>query len=120
MCQYRIWEDLGAYTGQIVRLDPEGFPDAWFKNAIANLNLRRLDAAEASILAAMKLDPEGKSPRNEYILALILAGKNELESVLAHLRHYIQSDSQVADMARVKQQLDVLEREMASRREAHP
>jgi hypothetical protein len=52
----REWQKTLEITNRAIRLNPVDFPDAYFYNAVANLNLQNVDAAQKSALEAQKLD----------------------------------------------------------------
>jgi TolA-binding protein len=63
----------------VMHLNPYDFPLAYYFNALANLRLNKLDAAEKSAREAVKLDTGHKEPREVYLLGIILANKQQFK-----------------------------------------
>jgi len=103
------WPDVLDTTNKVIHLDPIDFPRAYYFNAIANLNVNELDAAEKSAREAVKLDLAG-SPRSGYVLGVILARKQNFTESAQLLRAYLQAVPNSPDTDAVKQQLAVLEK----------
>ncbi|MCS6951666.1 MAG: tetratricopeptide repeat protein [Bryobacteraceae bacterium] len=106
----RNWEEVAAVTDRILQLNPFDFPGAYFYNAVANFNLRKLDAAEKSAKEALKLDTQNRFPKVNHLLGLILAQKHQFASAVTHLRNYLALAPNAPDAETVKQQLAEVER----------
>src|ERR1022692_1572440 len=50
------WNELAEFTYRALKLNSFDYPQAYFLNAVANYNLRKLDTAEKSARAAQRLD----------------------------------------------------------------
>jgi tetratricopeptide (TPR) repeat protein len=84
---------------QALAINSIEFPEAWFYNAVANFNLKRLDAAESSVQRAIALDTEhALLPRAEHLLGYILAQKREYDKALVHLRNYVRISPLATDV----------------------
>lgn len=81
------WPDALNATTQALKLDPEGNPRLWYFDGLAKLNTGDADGAEASIRKSLAMDPQHTEPNSEQLLAVILAGKGELEEALKHLQN---------------------------------
>jgi len=110
-CDSAKWEDAARYLDQAVRLDPMDSPAAWYFNALANYNLGRFDRAERSVRAELKLD-KGMNPHADYLLALVLIARQDLEGGAAALRNYIASSPKAEDVETAKKQLSRLETQL--------
>jgi len=92
-------EDGLHLSEQALAINPIEFPEAWFYNAVANFNLKRLDAAETSVQRAMELDTaHALLPRAEHLLGFVLAEKREYEKALVHLRNYVRISPMATDV----------------------
>jgi tetratricopeptide (TPR) repeat protein len=104
------WQEAANLTDRVIHLNPYDFPMAFYYNAIANLQLSKLDVAERNIREALKLDTQKQNPRANYILGIILAQKQELPAAAECLRAYLKDrpDSKEADG--VRKQLDEIDK----------
>ena len=105
------WEEAADTTGKLVRLDPVDYPQAWMDNAIANLNLHKLDAAEESARGAIKADTEHRFPRSEYVLGLILADKHRYAEALPLMKSYLERAPNAPDAETVRKQMTEFEKQ---------
>ena len=62
----------GRFPDRAERLDLLDSPLPWLLSAVADCRLRRFDDAERSIREEMKLDPQLRNGRAQYIRGLIL------------------------------------------------
>jgi TolA-binding protein len=104
------WAELADTTSKLLKLDAVDYPVAYLYNAIANLNLGQIDAAEKSARAGEKLDTPHRYPTLERVLATILARKKDYAGAAAHLRNYLVLAPDAEDAARMKKELAELER----------
>jgi hypothetical protein len=74
--QQRKWQEAAELSGRVPRFSPDEYSPGYYLNAMANLYLGNLDAAEESARAAMRSDRERRNPRPNYVLGLILAKKS--------------------------------------------
>jgi hypothetical protein len=79
----RDWQKTLETTDRAIKLDPVDFPNAWFYNAIANLNLQNIAAAEKSALEAQKLDTRRQIPQLGKLLDTINAAKKPTAAIAA-------------------------------------
>jgi tetratricopeptide (TPR) repeat protein len=107
------WQALADITDKAVRLDPFGFPQEFFLNAVANYNLHRADAAEQSARRAEKLDTRHQIPQVSHLLGTILADRHDFAGAAAEMRDYLRFAPQATDAAAVRSQLDELEKAAA-------
>jgi tetratricopeptide (TPR) repeat protein len=85
------WQEAANATGRVLRRDPYEFPGAYYVNALANLQLGNLDAAERSAREAGRLLGETDDPRASYVLGLIQARRGQTEQAADSLRTFIAS-----------------------------
>ncbi|MGA2185740.1 MAG: tetratricopeptide repeat protein [Bryobacteraceae bacterium] len=92
-------EDGLRLSERALAINPVEFPEAWFYHAVANFNLKRLDAAETSVQRAMELDTRhALLPRAEHLLGFVLAQKREYQQALVHLRNYVRISPLATDV----------------------
>jgi len=108
--QDQRWEDSARYLDRAVQLDPIEYPQAWYADAVANYNLTRYDAAEASAREAIRLDPKHLNPRADYLLGMVLVEKKNYADGAAELKTFMTLSPNAPDFNTVKEQLAVLER----------
>jgi Flp pilus assembly protein TadD len=104
------WQDVAATTSRLIKLDPYDFPEAYFYNAVADYNLHKYDAAQASALEAQKLDTAHKFPKVEHLLGVILYQKKDYAGAIEQMRKYLLLSPDSPDVSQVKQQLADLEK----------
>jgi tetratricopeptide (TPR) repeat protein len=104
------WQDVADTTSRVVKLNPFNFPQAYFYNAVANFNLQKLDAAEASAREALKVDPEHRIAKSSHLLGVILAQKNDYAGAAEHMENYLKFAPQANDAGQVRKQLDEIRR----------
>lgn len=104
------WQEAADTTERVIRLNPYDFPGAFYFNAIANLQLSKLDAAEKSAREAVKLDPRHENPRTNYVLGIVLAQKQDFSGAAECLREYLKEVPQGKDSDKVRQQLADIEK----------
>jgi tetratricopeptide (TPR) repeat protein len=104
------WSDAARYLDAALKLDPVRFPDAWFNDSVAAYNLRNYVGAEKSVREALKLDPQHRNPRAVYLLGLILAAQKDYGGAAEQLRAYLKLAPDADDAAKVKTQMDEIEK----------
>lgn len=104
------WQEVADTTDKVMHLNPYDFPAAFYYNAVANLQLNKLDPAEKSAREAVKIDTAHENPRSTYILGIILAQKQDLKGAAECLRSYLQLAPNAKDSDKVRQQLAEIEK----------
>jgi tetratricopeptide (TPR) repeat protein len=89
LAQAQNWEQTRQVTDRVISLDPVNYPLAYYLNAIANMNLKRMAQAETSALRAETLDKQHIEPRVELLLATIYVAKGSYSSAAEHYRAYL-------------------------------
>lgn len=104
------WDDALASSSEALRLNPVEFPLAYFLNAVANLNLHHLDAAEKSAREALRLDTQMVNPKTMQVLAVILRDKGDVPAAAEQMRHYIKLNPNAPDIAMARADLMEMEK----------
>jgi len=104
------WSEVARISERLIELDPVDYPSAYLYDALAQLNLRNLDAAEKSALEGLKLDTAHRLPKLEHVLGIVLANKHDYAGAAGHLRGYLDLSPGASDADTVRQQLVEIER----------
>ncbi len=80
------WADVLAKTNHVLQILPDGTPEIWYLNALANYQTGKRDLAEAGALKSLALDPRHSVMNTEQLLAVILAQKGNYSGALEHRR----------------------------------
>ncbi len=103
--QQKNWSDVVDVTQRLLSRYPDFFPDAWFRNALANYNLQNFEAAEHSARHGLKLDVAHQIPKMEYLLGLVLIQRHDYADAETHMKQYLQLASKPADVEDAHRQL---------------
>ncbi len=112
----RQWQEAADYSKQVIELNPIEFPSAFWYSAVANFNLRRMDEAQKSALALVKLDTRHRYPEAERMLAQIALSKDNYTDAANHLRAYLLINPSVADAEALKQAISKMDQAHAEAR----
>jgi TolA-binding protein len=93
---------------------PYEFPNAYLAAALANFQIKKLDAAEKMAREGLKVDTSGKIPRLHYLLGLTLAQKSDFKGAAESLRMYLQLAPTAKDADTAKKQLADIEKYAAA------
>ena len=110
----RNWRALADITGRWIQLLSADYPQIYQFNAIANINLQNLEAAERSAREAERLDPGHKFPATWRVLGTILASRGDFAGAAEQLRQYLMSLPADPDNGETVRQLAELERRAGS------
>jgi Tfp pilus assembly protein PilF len=109
------WQEVLDNTNHMAQLYPQGTPESWYLNAMANYQLGKRDVAEASAVKSLALDPRHSVLNTEQLLAVILAGKGDFAGALEHLRSSLKYVPPGPNSDLLKQQIAQLERRVAAK-----
>jgi tetratricopeptide (TPR) repeat protein len=104
------WEQLEKTTATLLKLNPYNYPQAWYYNSVALLQLQKFDDAEQSARQALKTDELGQIPKIRHVLGIILAQRNELPEALVHMKGYLEKAPNAKDAGHVRNQMMEIER----------
>jgi tetratricopeptide (TPR) repeat protein len=96
-------------TTKAFQFNPLEYPGIYFYDAVANLNLKRLDPAQKSAERAIQLDVDHEIPRAENLLGTILAMKGDYPGAIEHFKKYVVLAPKAPDIPKVKEQIAALE-----------
>jgi Flp pilus assembly protein TadD len=103
-------EDAVSITDRAMKARYTQSLPVYFYNAMANLELGRLEPAEQSARKAVELDPEHLVPTAEHLLGTVLAAKGDRQGAVEHLKKYLEVSPKAEDAQKVKQRITELER----------
>ncbi|MBE0658898.1 MAG: tetratricopeptide repeat protein [Bryobacteraceae bacterium] len=103
------WEKVLDTSGSVLKLDPYSYPQAWYFNSLAHLQLQHFDDAEKSARETIKMDRDKRYPKVHHILGVALANKNDLKAAAGSLKTYIEMNPNGRDSDFVKKQLADIE-----------
>lgn len=100
--QKQDWNAMADLSAQALALDAYEYPAAYFYNAVANYNLRKLEQAEKSARTARRLDSQYHIPKIDFLLANILLQRNDYAGAAEQLRTFLKyvPSGKEAEMAR--------------------
>lgn len=109
------WRESAEYLDKALQLDPVDFPQGWYVDAVANFNLKtqdpkKLDAAEKSAREAVKLDPQHRNPRADYLLGLVLMEKRDYAAAATELKNYLAMAPSADNHEEVQKQIEQIEK----------
>lgn len=103
------WAEVVELTDRVLTLDRYDFPEAYLYNGVANLNLRKHDAAEKVIRELLATEAGKRMPRAHYVLGVILGRKRDFAGSAEQLRWYLQAVPDAADAELARRQLALAE-----------
>ncbi len=103
------WQQVKDLTEKALALNPLDYPLGHFYNAVANLYLQKLDAAERSARKAQMLDSQHNITKLPLLLSRILEQKGNYSGAAEQLRGYLKDAPKGEDLERAKSELSRLE-----------
>lgn len=105
------WKETAEASERALKLNPFDFPQAYFINAVANLNLQNLDAAEKSVREGIKLDANNRIPKMRHVFGIVLAQKQDYAGATEQMKGYLSTiPAESPEAATVKKQLAEVQR----------
>jgi tetratricopeptide (TPR) repeat protein len=108
----RNWQQLADTTDRLIQLNAYDYPQAFYFNALAHLNLNQPGPAEKSARESLKLDPL-KFARARYILGLAIAQRGDFQPAIDLLKAYLATSPPISDVVLIKDQLVEMEKQMS-------
>jgi tetratricopeptide (TPR) repeat protein len=101
------WQTASQTADALIKADPRhAFPEIYLHRAVALYGLKDLAGAESSVQEAIKLDPQHKRPREEYVLGRILEAKGDTKGAAEHMATYLGMDPGTPDSSVIKSHLE--------------
>lgn len=104
------WDEVAETTDKVLRLNPYDFPGAYYFSAVANFELKKLDAAEKSAREAAKITGKRALPQAHYVLGVILAQKGEFAASSESLKTYLKVAPPNTDTTRIEKMIAEVDR----------
>ncbi len=112
------WGAARDHSQKAIDLNPEAFPNAYALNAIANVNLQNIDAAQRSAEEGLKLDTNHEFPELEYALGMVLFSKDDLKAAAKHLQAYVDEAKNGPNAAAAQSELSEIQSNAARKESA--
>ncbi|HNY39224.1 MAG TPA: hypothetical protein PKJ41_02465, partial [Bryobacteraceae bacterium] len=109
------WDQILAASGNVLKLDPYSYPQAWYFSSLAHLQLQHFDEAEKSARETIKLDRDKRFPKVHHILGVALANKNDFGGAAGSLKSYLELNPNGKDSEFVRKQLADFEQRVSQR-----
>jgi tetratricopeptide (TPR) repeat protein len=109
------WSDVADLSDKVMRLNPYDFPNSYYYNALANVNLKHWDAAEKSAREASKLKGTEAMPKSLMILAVAQANKGDLPGSVQSLNTYLKTGPAPVDRDRAQKLLGQIQQDLDAR-----
>ena len=106
------WKDVASQTDQLLHLDPYEFPNAYYYNALAHLELNEYDAAEKSSQKAVEADWKRSNPKTHYLRGAILVKMKDWAGAAASFRAYLNAAPNATDKAYVEKTLGQIDQQV--------
>ena len=104
------WKDVADITSRASKLDVFDYPQVYFFNAVANYNLKNVDAAEKSVQQAERLDTRHRYPQIYFLWGNILAIHHDFNGAADKFRAYLKLAPDSEDSAMARRQLEQAEK----------
>jgi tetratricopeptide (TPR) repeat protein len=114
------WKEVADNTDRLLSLDPVDFLGAWYYNAVAHYQLRKLDTAEKSARQGLASDSAHHIAKFDELLAVILVEKHDYAGAAEHMKNYLRMAPDASDADVVKKQLAEVEKAAAAEAPAAP
>jgi tetratricopeptide (TPR) repeat protein len=103
------WKESSNLSRSVLALDPVTLPEAYYINALANLNLSELDLAEESARHGQRLDMTNQFPQFHLILANVFAHRDDTANSIRELKTYLRMAPNSSNAGLVRSRLQELE-----------
>lgn len=87
--QEKNWAEAARLSDQVVKLNPQAFPVAYFFSAAANYNQQKYDAAEESAKKFKALDAQHAHPDVCLLLSYVYSRRGEYAGAAREIRDYL-------------------------------
>ena len=86
------WQCATKTADALIKVDPKRtYTEIYLHRAVALYRLKDLDGALTRVKEALKLDPQHKRPREEYVLGGILETKGDAVGAREHMAQFSQT-----------------------------
>jgi len=103
------WPEAVQLSDKSLALDPVGFLDAYYINALGNYRLNQLEAAERRARQLERMDSSRRIPQVYLLMAGIMAAKQDRDGAIRELKNYLRIAPNAPNADLVRTQLGKLE-----------
>ena len=111
------WKEAAQFTEQLMKLNPFAYPVAYWYDALANYNLKNVEAAEKSARKFESLDTLHREPAACLLMSRILSSRGDYAGAAGEDRAYLQVSPNAPDANAVREDLKHLESLEATNRQ---
>jgi len=108
--QAKKWREVVDVTDRAAKLDVFDYPQVYFFNAVANYNMKNIDAAEKSVVQAERLDTRHQYPQIYFLLGNIMAIHHDYKGATEKFKTYLKLAPDAEDAATARRQLAQVEK----------
>jgi len=110
------WECAAQTADALIKADKKGlYPDIYLHRAVARYGMNDFDGASASVQEAIRLDPNHKMRRAEYVYGRVLLAKGDVDGAREHISRYLELDKNAPDADLIRQNLQTLGKQTRER-----
>ena len=84
-----LWDQVIQNTDKVIALDPDAFPRAYYLNTMANIRLKKMDAAMKNVAQGIRVDQDHLFPDLQYMQGILLVGKGDMAGARTQLESYL-------------------------------
>jgi tetratricopeptide (TPR) repeat protein len=106
------WQEILSASDRVLKLDSYTYPQAWYLNSLAHLQLQQFEDAEKSARETIKIDRDKRFPKVHHILGIALANRNDYKGAAGSLKSYLEINPDGRDSDYVKKQLADIEQRL--------
>lgn len=109
------WNCAAMISDALIKVDNKHvYPEIYLHQAVARYELKDLNGAQESVEEAMRLDPQNRQPRAQYVLGRILEAKGDIDGAKEHMAKYLQLEPAPQDVDLVKAHIENLGKQPAT------
>jgi len=108
------WQEMEAAAGQVIELDPYDFPEAYYFQSVARVNLNDLAGAESSAREAIERGAQERYPQVESVLGLVLSGQGKFAEASEHFKKYLELNPDGGDVEIIRNRLAEVNAQIAA------
>ncbi|MGA2714828.1 MAG: tetratricopeptide repeat protein [Bryobacteraceae bacterium] len=83
------WDKVIENTEKVISLDADAFPRAYYLNTMANIRLKKMDAAMKNVAQGIRVDQDHLFPDLQYMQGILLINKGDMAGARAQLESYL-------------------------------
>jgi hypothetical protein len=84
-----LWDQVIQNTDKVIALDPDSFPRAYYLNTMANIRLKKMDAAMKNVAQGIRVDQDHLFPDLQYMQGILLVSKGDMAGARTQLESYL-------------------------------